>query len=261
MAETPRQTFERSQERKRTARPRDLEGDYRAREDRKAARRARGEAPRSEEATSIDEALEAEREAGRREGGGGPKPATSTPSPARGINISQYSGGSVPGVTVPMMIDIGIITLDEIAVNKRLPVPSRLLVAFVLFGGLGLAKNTQAARAAGWFAWGIVIATFYGVNLQNGQTVQYTKDANGNITGYAPGSPQPAAISAINALAWFLAGGNSTKSAPAAASGTGANPGVNGPPPINPNSPAGPVNQTRQGITNTIGGIFKGIVG
>jgi hypothetical protein len=239
MAETPRQTFERSQERKRTARPRDLESDYRARAARKRARAERGEAPRSEEATSIDEALEAERETGRREGArlAPPRAATSTPSPTRGVNLSQYSGGSAPGVTVPMVIDIGIITVDELTVNHRLPIPSRLLVAFVIFGGLGLAKNTTAARAASAFAWGIVVATFYGT------------------TNPSPG------VGALNKIASFLAGGNAQKGTAASGSlgtpGGAANPA--GPPPINPFSPASPGAQAGKNAARGIGGAFNGI--
>lgn len=193
MADTPRQVFERSQERKRTARPRDLEGDYRARDERKAKRKAEGKPPRSEDATSIDEALEAEREAGRREGGGVQSPKPAAP---RAVNISQYSGGSVPGVTAPMILDIMIITADELVNEHRLPIPSRLLVAFVLFGGLGLVKG-NGARAASAFGWGIVVATFYS-----------------SATG-----KQPAGIQFLQSLGNFLSGKNATKVPPVSTSG------------------------------------------
>lgn len=200
MADTPRQVFERSQERKRTARPRDLEGDYRARDERKAKRKAEGKPPRSEDATSIDEALEAEREAGRREGGGVQSPKPAAP---RAVNISQYSGGSVPGVTAPMILDIMIITADELVNEHRLPIPSRLLVAFVLFGGLGLVKG-NGARAASVFAWGIVVATFY------------TSATGGQSTG----------VKALDSLGKFLNPKTAAQVAPKTASTSGVSSGA-----------------------------------
>jgi hypothetical protein len=133
---------------------------YRARQERTAQRRAEGRAPRSEDATTIDEALEAEREAGRREG------ATKTTAPAtrtpRAFNVTAVANtGPAPSVTAPMIVDVMIISADELANEHRLPVPSRLLYAFLIFGGLSLAKNTSAAKAAAVFGWGIVVATFY----------------------------------------------------------------------------------------------------
>lgn len=156
----------------------------------------------------MEEALEAERAAGRAEGarrrrpsdselerlpvtGGaespaagrdgpsvGPRPATATVAPA-----GASSSPSVPGVTAPMIADVVIITIDELTQQHRLPIPSRLLVTFAVFGVLGLAKG-QAARPAKVFAWGIVVATFYSA---------------------APGG-KPPALSAVAALGDFLGG-------------------------------------------------------
>lgn len=147
---------------------RDLEKVYREREQRKQTRKQAGKPARIEDATTMDEALEAEREAGRAEGTRaaapatpkGPSPATRSPRPATAFSRSGPSSSSAPGVTAPMVADVFIITADELALQHRLPIPSRLLVAFMVFGVLGLAKG-QAARPAKVFAWGIVVATFY----------------------------------------------------------------------------------------------------
>lgn len=183
---------------------------YADREGRKAGRRERGEPARIEEATSIEEALEAEREAGRREGATaapvrGPAPARPAtpigPSPAR----QRSASASIPGVTAPMVVDVLIITADEIIEQHRAPLPSRLLVAFAVFGVLGLAKG-EAARPAKVFAWGIVVATFYSA---------------------APGQ-KPAALNAIAALGDFLGGkfgsSKAATTAPAPLPATGGEP-------------------------------------
>lgn len=152
----------------------------------------------------MDEVLEAEREAGRREAkttpaptkATPPAPATRTPAPVKApatvAASARGSATSVPGVTAPMIFDVLIITADEIMTEHRAPIPSRLLVAFGLFGLLGMAKG-EAARPAKVFAWGIVIATFYAA---------------------APGG-KPAALTALDALGNFLGGKMGT---PAAAS-------------------------------------------
>lgn len=184
---------------------RDLEKVYREREQRKKARAAAGKRPRIEDATTMEEALEAERAAGRAEGArsGGSRRApgesasaqdsrapgfedgpSSGPRPAAPATASPSSpSSSVPGVTAPMVADILIITIDELTQQHRLPIPSRLLVAFGVFGALGLAKGV-AARPAKVFAWGIVVATFY---------------------SSAPGG-KPPALNALAALGDFLGG-------------------------------------------------------
>lgn len=177
----------------------------------------------------MEEALEAERAAGRAEGsrrrtsdaelerlpvtGGaespaagrdgpltGPRPATTTPKPA-----GSGSSPSVPGVTAPMIADVVIITIDEITQQHRLPIPSRLLVAFAVFGVLGLAKG-QAARPAKVFAWGIVVATFY---------------------SSAPGG-KPSALNALAVLGDFLGGKYGSTGAAAVPSGGNIAGGANG---------------------------------
>jgi hypothetical protein len=99
-----------------------------------------------------------------------------------------------------------VITADEIVLQHRAPIPSRLLVAFGVFGALSLATG-QARRPALVFAWGIVVATLYSA---------------------APGT-KPPALSALGALGDFLGGKYGTaKGAPAAL--PGANTSVPGPP-------------------------------
>lgn len=216
-------------------RTRDQAKVYREREERKQQRKASGKPPRSEDATSIEEALEAEREAGRREGASsrqaGPKspPAAKRttrpasvkgPSPAR-ARVASSPPLSNPGVTAPMVADILIITADELIEQHRAPIPSRLLVAFMVFGALGLAKG-QAARPAKVFAWGIVVATFYSA---------------------APGG-KPPALNALAALGDFLGGKYGTDKsafAPRSANNNGEEITGRGSFPADPTPAAGPI--------------------
>ena len=137
---------------------------YYARRDRKTARANAGGRPRIEEAETIDEALDIAREEGRAEGAAQRGPAAPTPPPSaspsspRGIPVPQ-SGGSL-SVSAPFAVEVILISIDEIANQRRAPLPSRLLVAGLAFGILAIPKG-EARRPAALFAWSLVIATFY----------------------------------------------------------------------------------------------------
>lgn len=156
------------------SKPRDSERDYKARTGRKAARDARGEPKRSEDATSIDEVMEAERDTGRREGARskskrpvtryGPAdkervdaPPTDASSGPKGLDLPA---GSLPSLGAPFVFETLLITVDAFQNDHRPPLPSRLLVAWGAFAALSFARG-NASRAATAFAWGIVVATFY----------------------------------------------------------------------------------------------------
>jgi hypothetical protein len=198
---------------------------------------------RSEDAETIDEALEIERETGQREGAAartvrpivryGPdgadrvdKPPADRESSARGpssassSSSSARSAGSFGGIGAPLAADVLIITADEIVNQHRAPIPSRLLVAFGVFGVLSLASG-QARRPALVFAWGIVTATFYSA---------------------APGK-KPAALNAVAALGDFLGGKYGT---PSGAANIGK--GTAAPPPV-----AGPAPGTNPGTSGSAG--------
>lgn len=175
------------------------------RRERTQERASHGKPPALEDEESMADIIDRENaaayEAGRKAGGASsslPQP----PAPARARSSSSSSssssggalrGPAVPGVTLPMVIDIAIITADEVVNQHRLPIPSRLLAAFLLFGTLGAIKG-EGARPAKAFAWAIVIATFY---------------------GNSPGK-KPAALSALEALGGFLGGKYGTNNASAA---------------------------------------------
>jgi hypothetical protein len=56
--------------------------------------------------------------------------------------------------------EIGVITVRDLAGQRRLPLPSELLATFVVFGGLSvIAGNPTARPAANATAWGLVLAT------------------------------------------------------------------------------------------------------
>ena len=138
---------------------------FEQREERKRERAERGERPRLEEATSVGEAVEASYEEGRAAGlkeGGSSRPTTtssSSSSAGGGFSVSNVGGGSLK-IGAPLAVETLIITADELVNKGRLPVPSRLLIAWALFAGLGMfpgrAQNTGAA-----IGWGLVVATFY----------------------------------------------------------------------------------------------------
>lgn len=208
------------------SRPRsDVEQRYRAREQRKGERAASGQRPKIEDATTIDEAMEAERAAGRDEGarsrtqrpvvryGAGERvDAPKPPKPARDVTgalskAAPAAGSGIPAVTAPMLIELGLITIDELVNERRFPVPSRLLVAFAFFGLLGMAKG-PAAQPAAALGWGIVAATFYSKSKEN-------KTDAGETGG-------PPAINALAALGDFFGGRYGT---PSAATNVGPAPG------------------------------------
>lgn len=83
----------------------------------------------------------------------------SSPRPASPITFRRGSV-AVPSVAAPMAVELALITADEFIDRHRLPLPSRLLVVFGIFGVLGLAKG-DAAPAASALAWALVVATFY----------------------------------------------------------------------------------------------------
>jgi hypothetical protein len=95
------------------------------------------------------------------------------------------AGGPVPGVTAPMVAELVIITADSIVNEHRAPLPSRLIAVFLVFGVLGAAQRTNAAKAAQVFGWSLVLATFY--------------------NSARPGRP-PGAIGALNAVGDFMSG-------------------------------------------------------
>lgn len=143
---------------------------YHDRDDRKAARAARGEPARLDEATSISEAMDIERDNGRREGaasrtqrpvtriGDGARP----PEPRDGPDYQgpNLAAGTTPSIGGPLIFETIIIAADEFVNQHRFPIPSRLLIAWGAFTVLGLARG-NAARAATALAWGLVASSFY----------------------------------------------------------------------------------------------------
>ena len=156
-----------------------------------AKRRERPGPRRSEDAETVDEALEIEREQGRREGagsrtqrpiltegGGSPPPGPSTSS------APSIPAGTLPSITAPFLFETALIAVDEFVNQKRFPIPSRLLTAWGLFGLLGLARG-PASRTATVFAWGLVVATFYAT---------------------VPGQNKPAGLQTLNTVGDFIGG-------------------------------------------------------
>jgi len=148
----------------------------------------------------IDEAHSRGRAEGRasRRGGSGPtkvyaKGRTYTETDQAGsgapggapVAFRTPSGGPVPGVTAPMVVELLIVTTSSIVDNHRPPIPSEFLSIFAVFGILGAAQRTSAARAAQWFAWGLVLATFY----------------NSAVPGQTPGG-----IRALQSIGDFMSG-------------------------------------------------------
>lgn len=134
------------------------------------ARRERPGPRRSQDAESVGEALEIERETGRREGaasratrpvvryGDGARPdAPPAPAPA---SSGPLGLSGMPSVGAPLALETLIIATDSFVNEHRFPIPSRLLAAWGLFTVLGFARG-NAARPATALAWGLVIASFY----------------------------------------------------------------------------------------------------
>ncbi len=63
-------------------------------------------------------------------------------------------------VLLAWMVEAGIITAQSITEEKQLPLPSRFLASFVIFGALGgMAESATFRNAATYAAWGLVLAT------------------------------------------------------------------------------------------------------
>lgn len=101
------------------------------------------------------------------------------------VSLQAPTAGPVPGVTVPMVLEVILVSADSLINEHRPPLPSRLLAIFGVFGVLGLARGTAAARAASAMAWALVIATLYSAAV--------------------PGT-QPGGIRALSAIGDFMNG-------------------------------------------------------
>ena len=139
-------------------------------------------------ADELDQSFEDGLEAGRKEASKS-SPAASS-SPERGLSFSRPTG-PLPSTTVPMVLELLVVTVDEILTHRRPPIPSRVGVVVLVFGALGMARG-QAARPAAAVAWGLVIASIYassGSSAQAGPLRALT--AVGNFIGgqYATGGP------------------------------------------------------------------------
>ena len=124
--------------------------------------RAQREARRAE---GSDEVFGAAYSEGYREGAQSSPDTTSTSSSRQlpQLPLSSLAGGGMPAVTAPLAVELLLIGADELANHHRLPIPSRLLVALLVFGALGMARG-EAAKTATVFGWGLVVATFYAAN-------------------------------------------------------------------------------------------------
>ena len=182
-----------------------------------AARRQRNatQPKRSQDAESVDEALEIERDTGRREGarGAAKRPITrygpkgkpdadAAPGERQGFSPSDIPAGTLPSITAPFLFETALIAVDEFTNQKRFPIPSRLLVAWGFFGLLGLARG-PASRTATVFAWGLVVATFYAT---------------------VPGQNKPAGLNTVNTVGDFIGGKYATPGSLTAGPATGATP-------------------------------------
>lgn len=65
------------------------------------------------------------------------------------------------GVLLAWLVEMGIISVRDLAKVHRPPLPSELLASFVIFGSLGMLAESETARpVANVTAWGLVVATF-----------------------------------------------------------------------------------------------------
>ena len=76
----------------------------------------------------------------------------------------------MPSILLAFMAELGIITYRDLSGHDPsrtiagLPLPADYLAAVAIFGALGLVpKDSPAAKVAGLFGWGIVIATYLNV--------------------------------------------------------------------------------------------------
>lgn len=81
------------------------------------------------------------------------------------------------------LVEVGIISVRDLAGPKRPPLPSELLATFVIFGGLGAISGSSTARQpAAAVAWGIVVATLLSAK------VDFLKPVGDFLTGSAGGA-------------------------------------------------------------------------
>lgn len=162
---------------------------------------------RGGEVTSIGDEMDASYEAGRSAG-----QRESSASSSSGPRLR--ASGRI-SVGAPLAVETIIISTDELVNEHRLPIPSRLLVAFAFYGLLGLASG-NAAPAASALGWGVVVATFY------------AKSGARN---------KPAALTALDAIGKFFGGEYGT---PGSTAGADLPPGAQGPHgPVGPDTIAG----------------------
>lgn len=58
-------------------------------------------------------------------------------------------------------VEVGIISVRDLAQDKRFPLPSEFLSTFIVFGTLAALAGTATGRKpASAVAWGLVVATF-----------------------------------------------------------------------------------------------------
>lgn len=140
---------------------------------------------RGGEVTSIGDELDSSYEAGRKAGASDASSASSSSSGPRLRQSGRLSVGA------PLAVETIIISTDELVNAHRLPIPSRLLVAFAFYGLLGLASGS-AAPAASALGWGVVVATFYAKsNSANKPAALTALDAIGHFFGGSYGDHPP----------------------------------------------------------------------
>jgi hypothetical protein len=133
--------------------------------------------------TSIGDELDANYDAGFKEGAGAQRKA----APRRALTLQRPS--APPSIAAPFAIELVLISVDEIRNHHRPPIPSRLLAAFAVFGLLGAASG-DAAPAANALGWGLVVATLLSSGVRG---------------------KQPAGIAALSSLGAFMGGQYATK--------------------------------------------------
>lgn len=69
------------------------------------------------------------------------------------------------GLFAAWAVEVGIVTVADLANENRPPLPSELLASFVVYGGLGVLA-VAAPRAAVAAGWGIVLATLLGQRVE-----------------------------------------------------------------------------------------------
>ncbi len=129
--------------------------------DRQKARYESRKRPEKSIADHIDDAYAEGEAAGRKQA----TQASSTSS-SRGP-LSLKSPGALPSIAVPMLVELILVSADDLLTNHHPPLPSRLLSVFAIFGILGLARG-NAAKPATAFAWALVVASLYAQTSPNG---------------------------------------------------------------------------------------------